>query len=104
MTKHDSYREYALKSGYGVTFNNHSQAISKWVGNGPEPQARKRNHFLYLLPPIVGGESRKYGGEQKTSVHCVMLFQTKIDTIYPMICFSTKSQMKSKMEEMPQTP
>ncbi len=24
MTKHDSYKEYALKLGYEVTFNNHS--------------------------------------------------------------------------------
>ncbi len=36
MTKHDSNKEYALKSGYKVTFINHSYAISKWVGNGPE--------------------------------------------------------------------
>ena len=38
MTKQDSYRDYALKSGYEVTFNNRSHAISKWVGIGPEPE------------------------------------------------------------------
>ncbi len=31
MSKQDSYREYALKSGYEVTFNNCSHAISKWL-------------------------------------------------------------------------
>ncbi len=42
--------------------------------------------------------------QAKISVHYVMLSQTSIATIYPMISFSTKSQMKSKLEEMPQTP
>ena len=47
MTKRDSYRDYALKSGYEVTFNNSSHAISKWVGNGPEPQ--REINFFYLF-------------------------------------------------------
>ncbi len=38
LIMHDSYREYALKCGYEVTFNNRSHASSKWVGKGPEPK------------------------------------------------------------------
>ena len=38
LTKRDSYKEYTLKCGYEVTFNNHSHASSKFVGKGPEPK------------------------------------------------------------------
>ncbi len=34
----DSYEEYVLKSVYKVTLNNCSHEISKWVGNGSEPE------------------------------------------------------------------
>ncbi len=38
MMKRDSYKEYALKLGYEVKFNNRSHASSNWIGKGPEPK------------------------------------------------------------------
>ncbi len=101
MSKRDSYKDYALKSGYKVTFDNHSHAISKWVGNVPDPE---RGIISFTLFCQYWKENHGNIVASIPSKGICSLCHDLSNQNHSMICFSSKRQMKWKVEEIPQTP